>query len=289
MNAPREVHPVADLFPMLADDELAELAEDIKQRGLLQPVVLDPEGRVLDGRNRLVACEQAGVKPEFTTYEGDDPNGYALAVNGQRREMTKRQKAIVAAQFSKLENYGDQRKAARALGVSDGYVSEALVIVEYARELAHAVIVGAQPFNDALNVARTRQARERETGARMDRLRESAPDLLEHVDEERMSLDDAIAALDAREEKARQEAEQKRGEEEQRATEAAAHARRVSESLRMAINTITKAFGTEELRQRAAESYLSPEVSSEVDGDIQVGDLKAAADICRDLARRWGK
>jgi ParB-like chromosome segregation protein Spo0J len=53
------VHPVAALFPMLADDELDELVADIKARGLLQPIVLDAEGRVLDGRNRLAACEIA--------------------------------------------------------------------------------------------------------------------------------------------------------------------------------------------------------------------------------------
>jgi ParB-like chromosome segregation protein Spo0J len=62
------VHPVAALFPMRADDELDELAADIKERGLLQPVVLDAEGRVLDGRNRLAACGKAGVKPDFVTY-----------------------------------------------------------------------------------------------------------------------------------------------------------------------------------------------------------------------------
>jgi hypothetical protein len=33
------VHPVAALFPMLADDELGELAADIKARGLLRPIV----------------------------------------------------------------------------------------------------------------------------------------------------------------------------------------------------------------------------------------------------------
>jgi hypothetical protein len=30
-------HPVAALFPMLADNELEELAAEIKARGLLQP------------------------------------------------------------------------------------------------------------------------------------------------------------------------------------------------------------------------------------------------------------
>jgi len=60
---------------MLADDELDELAADIKARGLLQPIVLDAEGRVLDGRNRLAACKKAGVKPDFITYADGDPDG----------------------------------------------------------------------------------------------------------------------------------------------------------------------------------------------------------------------
>jgi ParB-like nuclease domain len=46
------------------------LRRDIKARGLLQPIVLDAEGRVLDGRNRLAACEKAGIEPMFETYAG---------------------------------------------------------------------------------------------------------------------------------------------------------------------------------------------------------------------------
>ena len=34
------VHPCADVFPMMSDEELDALAEDIKTHGLQQPVVL---------------------------------------------------------------------------------------------------------------------------------------------------------------------------------------------------------------------------------------------------------
>ena len=63
------VHPATALFPMLADDELEELAASIKARGLRFPIIRDKEGKTLiDGRNRLVACEKAGVQPDFITY-----------------------------------------------------------------------------------------------------------------------------------------------------------------------------------------------------------------------------
>jgi ParB-like chromosome segregation protein Spo0J len=39
-------HPAADVFPMLDDDELEELAADIKRHGLQQPLVVgELEGR----------------------------------------------------------------------------------------------------------------------------------------------------------------------------------------------------------------------------------------------------
>lgn len=108
----RAVHPVADLFPMLAADELAELADDIKVRGLLQPIVLDADGRVLDGRNRLAACEIAGAEPWFQTYDGDDPDGYALAVNIARRHLTTGARAIIAAKAARLNGQSIREVAA---------------------------------------------------------------------------------------------------------------------------------------------------------------------------------
>lgn len=150
------VHPVADLFPMLAEDELAELAADIKQRGLLHPIVLDPEGRVLDGRNRLAACEMAGVEPEFTTYDGEDPDGYALAVNGQRRDMSKSRKAMVAASSLLVSNM-PAALAAKSIGVSQPLMAQAVTVRDHARDLVDAVIAGARPLDEAYHIARERK------------------------------------------------------------------------------------------------------------------------------------
>ena len=65
-------HEYADAFPMASDEELEELAASIAAVGLIHPIVLTPKGEVLDGRNRLAACEKAGVEPTFETRDGDD-------------------------------------------------------------------------------------------------------------------------------------------------------------------------------------------------------------------------
>lgn len=59
---------------MLDEDELQALADDIRDLGQLQPIVLDSSGRILDGRNRLRACELAEVEPEYITYSGTNPS-----------------------------------------------------------------------------------------------------------------------------------------------------------------------------------------------------------------------
>ena len=63
------VHPYADKFPMLPEPELAELAESIRANGLRNPIVLTPDGLILDGRNRAAACERVGVDPDTTDWE----------------------------------------------------------------------------------------------------------------------------------------------------------------------------------------------------------------------------
>lgn len=90
-------HPAADIWPMMDDDELAWLAESIKQIGLIYPITLDRDGLLLDGKNRLAACQIAEVEPTFTSYDGDDPYGYVNAVNGLVKHYSEIDKAQVVA------------------------------------------------------------------------------------------------------------------------------------------------------------------------------------------------
>lgn len=193
-----QAHPVADLFPMLADDELAELATDIAERGLLQPIMLDAEGRVLDGRNRLAACHLAGVEPRFETYDGDDPDGYALAVNIARRHLTKGQIAMVAARAAAVCDK-PLSATAREHEVSKSRVVYAKIVLDHAPDLADSVISGAVSLDEAYSTARDNKRARDDRETQMLKLRGDAPDLADLVTEGTLTLPGALGELRQRE------------------------------------------------------------------------------------------
>jgi ParB-like chromosome segregation protein Spo0J len=57
-------HPVADLFPLMTDDEYEKLKADIKANGLLV-VIWAFKGMIIDGRNRYRACLELSIEPRF--------------------------------------------------------------------------------------------------------------------------------------------------------------------------------------------------------------------------------
>jgi hypothetical protein len=91
-------HPIADVWPMMDDDKLKELADDISKNGQISPVWLY-EGKILDGRNRWAACKIAGVEPTTKEYTGDEPTAFAVAMNDRRRHMNKGALAAVAVEL----------------------------------------------------------------------------------------------------------------------------------------------------------------------------------------------
>ena len=208
-----EIHESADVFPMLPEDELQELAVDIKTNGLIHPIVLDDAGTLIDGGNRLAACRIAGVEPTYASLNGSDPVAYILSANIARRNLTKGQRAMAVAKLL-LSSNGSQAEGAQSSGVSQQRVSQANTVIRNAPELADAVMAGTMPLNDAYAQARqrkdekeTRQEQAMRTERDLAALRIHAPDLADLVAEERIPLRDAVAAKRQRDEEERRERE----------------------------------------------------------------------------------
>jgi len=92
------IHPVAEFFPLLPKDELRELADDIKANGLQHPIVIQGD-TLLDGRNRLAACNMREVPPAFTEYRGDSPVAFIIGANLRRRHLSMGQKVALAIEI----------------------------------------------------------------------------------------------------------------------------------------------------------------------------------------------
>jgi DNA modification methylase len=100
---------------MLSDTELADLAADIKEHGLVHPVVMF-KAVLLDGRNRLAACKIAEVEPTFTEYDGDDPIAFVISVNVMRRQLNPSQLACVAVELELMFAVEAKKRQSQAGG-----------------------------------------------------------------------------------------------------------------------------------------------------------------------------
>ena len=96
-------HPVANLFPLLQGEAFQKLVADIRNNGLLEPILVDAARRIINGRNRYLASLEAGVEPRFTEWQGESPlPELALSLNLHRRHFNESQGALVAVKLAKL-------------------------------------------------------------------------------------------------------------------------------------------------------------------------------------------
>lgn len=135
-----EIHPAAEIFPLMSAEEFAGLVTDIEKHGLREPIVLCA-GKVLDGRNRLEACELLGIVPQFETWSnGEDPHAYVVSKNLHRRHLNESQRAMVAGRIADMHQgertdlspIGEksQAEAADLLNVSKRSVERAKIVQE---------------------------------------------------------------------------------------------------------------------------------------------------------------
>ena len=116
-----KIHPYANLFPMCSDEEVQELADDIAKHGLRQPIVIDEDEMILDGRNRAAACVIAGLKPVYEPFVGTDAQklAYVCSVNIHRRHLTTAQRAEIAAQIATMSVGDNQHSKKKKEGPSN--------------------------------------------------------------------------------------------------------------------------------------------------------------------------
>jgi ParB-like chromosome segregation protein Spo0J len=177
ITAGLEFHPIANIFPLLPEKELAELTESIRQHGLQEPIILF-EGQILDGRNRYRACEGARVEPQIIEWE---PNGisaldYVITRNLHRRHLDEAQRAIVAGRIANmrqgertdLEHSANWQKvsiprAAEMLNVSERSVARAREVLDKGTpELISAVEQGSMSVSAAADFTDLPQEIQRE-------------------------------------------------------------------------------------------------------------------------------
>ena len=168
-----QVHPAADLFPMMRDDELDALAKDIEENWLQHAVVLwtptlfeklprrgenrfPKEIYLLDGRNRLEAIERGNADPEeryeaienalhvplyeaggATLLYGDtDPYAYVISANAHRRHLTRDQKHELIEKLLKAQPEKSDRQIAATVKASPSTVGTVRTELEKAGDVS---------------------------------------------------------------------------------------------------------------------------------------------------------
>lgn len=96
-----EHHPIANIWPMMGEEQYQELKSDIEQNGCINKIWLY-EGKILDGRNRYKACQELNQHFSFLEYKGDEPIQFAISLNMKRRHLTSAQKAALAVKIEPI-------------------------------------------------------------------------------------------------------------------------------------------------------------------------------------------
>jgi hypothetical protein len=197
-----KIHPAADLFPMMTPSRLDEMAQDIGANGQRFPVMIW-RGQVIDGRNRLKACELAGQNPWTQKCDKDFASEeqvirYIISVNLQRRNLSTSVRAALAVELLPMlkeeakerQRQGIQKiedpkakgaaveKAAEITGTNRQYVHDAAKLKDEAPEKFEEVRRGETSIPQAM-----RSVRRRSIDA--------------NVSEESRLIDDVIAKLTA--------------------------------------------------------------------------------------------
>jgi ParB-like chromosome segregation protein Spo0J len=173
---------LSTVFPsFVGEEEFTRLVEDIRENGLIDPIVVW-NNEIVDGRHRHLACKEAGVEPRYEVLPDDWPfekvKNRVVALNILRRHLSVGQRALVAAALANMSvgrnwdsnslNLDDNKSmqdAADTLSVSRASVATAKSVKRDAPDLAEKVNNGEMSLNAADQERRKRLGMPTQTNA----------------------------------------------------------------------------------------------------------------------------
>jgi len=140
---------------------LRELADSIKSKGLLQPIIVSPKdsGRfeVVFGHRRLEAVKRAGMDTILSVvreYDEQERKELRLIENVLRKNPTPIEEATAYQELLDLNPKLNQAKLAKRLGIAQGTISRRLKLIALPRKLQDEINSGRIPAEDAYHLSK---------------------------------------------------------------------------------------------------------------------------------------
>ncbi len=127
---------------------LDDLVASIRENGLLQPIVVRPDGdtfQIIAGNRRLEACKRLGLrKITSTVVDLDDKEAYELSLveNVQRNDLDPIEEAEAFRKYVEEFGYGSITELARRIHKSQTYVTRRIQLLDVAPEIRNLVSSG---------------------------------------------------------------------------------------------------------------------------------------------------
>jgi ParB/RepB/Spo0J family partition protein len=147
-----------------------ELAESIHRIGLINPVVVTPDGVLVAGERRLTACRQLGwtsIPVQFTSELSDyELQSIELEENVKRVDLPWQDQSLAIARFHKLksehETEWSQEATANALGIVQSAISKHIAVAEEILN-GNEKVATADKFSVARNIVERNNERKKTT------------------------------------------------------------------------------------------------------------------------------
>ncbi|MDB5314052.1 MAG: hypothetical protein JWO38_8254 [Gemmataceae bacterium] len=131
-----DVHPLAERYPLMGEEEFGAFKADIQTKGLKNPISTF-EGKILDGRNRYRACRELQKEPVFAEFTGtpEEASAFVDSQNLRRRHLTQDQIRCIVAEMVKRKPERSNRDIAACANVSDKTVGAVRARLEATAEI----------------------------------------------------------------------------------------------------------------------------------------------------------